>query len=558
MNKASLNYLLEFSVIDSQKREEYLNKLLNRKNASGQKNVKLLKIIYGYVDADKINYWNSAAVCKELGIKSGELDTLKSRLLADFREYVFNWEKIEKELRENFKGTDLEFDFLKAKRMNTIGMKKEMKTFHLNIIGQIDKDRKEFAKNYNLTAAQVFLYEYESVETLGHYYYVQKNYPQFLAFYNRLEKLYKTKNKYSISEAEEATVNVRLFLTRSYKHVFKLISDKNYLSALNNLYAAYEIIKEFDLEVYRYGIPLLIALIQFRLSNNEKLRIICNEIAEKADKEGRESEAAVANSYLALLEFNDDKNKRVEVESKIKEYYEICSRIAPYSAHTFLLIKYYVHIMSYDIDSRSSDALMNHALANAVLSSNKAFVFLTYYQIENEKHFAKILRFENDRNTMPEFLAPENDILDNFQKVLSNIIISMRESISPNTLSNIYITFLLIIFLKKGDIDIQYAEVIKGKLHRMMKTRNLAIDFNLYDAITLAFKMQEDFPIIKKADFINKYLYQLKTTCDKIQEGNKNSIYSVSAPYSILYTLAVRLKLTEIWDLLKKYDWREP
>jgi hypothetical protein len=557
MNKASLNYLLEFSVIDAQKREEYLNKLLGRKNASEQKNVKLLKIIYRYIEADRINHWDSAEVCKELEINSGELDTLKSRLISDYREFVFGWEKIEKELKENFKGTDLEFDYLKAKKMNSIGMKKEMKTFHLNFLNLIERDRKEIMKNYNLNSSQLFLYEYESVETLAHYYYVQKNYPQFLAFYNKLEKLYKSKNKFSVSENEEAEINVRLFITRSYKHVFKIINDKNYVSALNNLYAAYEIIKECDLQVYRFGVPLLICMVLFRLNEIEKLRKLCTEISEQAGNEGRKPEEAVAKSYLALLKFNDDKSKRAEAEKIIKECYEISSEIIPYSSQTFLLIKHYVHIMSFSDETRNTDNLMKHALANSVLSYNKSFTILTYYQIENEKYFGKIMKFENTGEKMPKFIAPDKEVIINFQTVLSNIILSMSQNISTNTLCNIYITYLYTIFVMDGETDITYAENIKGKLRRMMKTRNIAIDTNLYDAISLAFQMQEDFPLMKKSDFLNKYLYPLKNLCDKNMESTRNSIYSILLPYTIFYTLAERINIREIWDLLKKYDWRE-
>lgn len=556
MNKASFNYLLEFSVTDSEKREEYLNKLLSRKNASEQKNVKLLKIIYNYVKTDRINDWDSDAVCRELEVKSGELDTLKSRLISDYREFVFGWDKIEKELKENFEGTDLEFDFHKAKKMNSIGMKKEMKTFHLNFLNQLEKDRKELMKSYNLNSSQLFLYEYESTETLAHYYYVQKNYPQFLAFYNKLEKLYKSKNKFSFTEKDEAEINVRLFLTRSYKHVFKLISDKNYISALNNLYAANEIIKEYNLEVYRYGIPLLIALIYFRLSDNEKLKKLCTEIASRGDIEGRKLEAAVAKSYLTLLEFNEDKTKFPEYVKKIKEYYEICKEAAPYSAHTFLLIKHYVHILSSTGEQGNSESLMKHALANSVLSYNKAFTFLTYYQIENEKHFGKILRFENQDNNLPDFIHPDNNILENFQKVLGNIILNMKENVSVNTLCNIYITYLYTIFIKEGETDISYAENIKGKLNRMMKTRNIAIDINLYNAVSLAFQIQEDFSIMKKTDFLNKYQFVLKKLCDKIIESSSDSIYSISGPYSVLYTLSKRINQQEIWDIMEKYNWR--
>lgn len=555
MNKASLNYLLEFSVSDPAKRKEFLEKLLARKNAEYQKNVRLLKIIYRYVDADEINNWDSAAVCKELNIKTGELDTLKSRLISDYREFLFDWEKILNNHKEDFKGTELEFDFLKARKMNNIGMKKEMKTFHLNFLNQLEKNRKEVMKNYNINSSQLFLFEFESIETMAHYYYVQKNYPQFLLFFNKLEKLYKLKNKYSISEKEEAAINVRLFLTRSYKHVFKLINDKNYLSALNNLNAAYSIIMEYNLEVYRYGIPLLIALIYFRLNDNLKLKKLCGEIASRAENEGRFPEAAVANSYLILLEYNKDKSKLDYYIEKIKVYYETCKSSAPYSAYTFIMIKHYAHILSNKGEEGNSDHLMKHALANSVLSHNKSFTFLTYYQIENEKYFAKILRFENYGEHLPIFMHPENEVLDAFQKTLGNIVVNMRESVSVNTLCNIHITFLYIIFMKEGEPDIQYAEFIKEKLHRMMKTRNIAIDENLYKAVTLAFQMQEDFSILKKPDFLNKYSFTLDNLCAKIIESSRNSIYTAAGPYSILYTAAKRINQNEIWQIIKKYDW---
>ncbi len=557
MNKASLNYLLEFSVIDSQKREAYLNKLLSRKNASGQKNVQLLKIIYRLIDSDRINDWDADAICKEMQIKNGELDTLKSRLLADYRKFVFGWEEIEKSLKENFNGSDLEFDFVKARKMNAIGMKKEMKTFHLNFLSQIDKDKKELMKNFNLNQSQLFLYEFESTEALANYYYIQRNYSQFLSFFNKLEIFYKSKNKYKLSEAEEAILNIKIFLTRAYKHIFKLISDKNYNSALNNLYAAYEIVKEYDNEFHRYGIPLFIALILFRLNNYDKLQKLCVEIISKAEKEGKHHTVALAKSYLILIEFNGNKGKRAEAERKIKECYEICTDASMYSSQTFMMIKYYVHIMSYSDEIRNTDSLMKHALANAVMSGNKSFTMLTYYQIENEKIFGKILKFENTNELMPLFVAPETSTLDDFQKVLANIMLNMKENISPHILCNIYITYLYTIFLKESEPDLEYVENIKGKINRMLKTRNIAIDLNLFNSVALAFQMQEDFFIIKKAEFLDKHIFRCKNLCDEIMKGNKDSLFSVSAPYSILYTMAKRIKSQEVWDVLKKYDWRE-
>lgn len=556
MNNASLNYLLEFSVIEPEKRQQYLDKLLSRKNAAGQKNVRLLKIIYRFVDTDKINDWDSAEVCKELNIKNGELDTLKSRLIADFRIFVFGWEKIEEKLKEGFSGHELEFDFLKARKMNNIGMKKEMKTFHLGFLNQLENDRKSVLKTFSINAAQLYLYEYESVETLAHYYYVQKNYPQFLEFYNKLEKLYKLKGKYPLTEIEEAIINVRLFVTRSYKNIYKIINDKNHNSALNNLYAAYELIKEYNLEVYRYGIPLLIALILFRLTENEKLKLLCIEIENKANREKREIEELVAKSYLAILEFNDNKSKVEEVKLKIKNYYERATEIAPYNAYTFILIKHYAHIISINNVRHEYQPLMHHALANGVLSHNKSFTMLTYYQIENEKYLEKILRFKNPESSMPEFIEPDDEVLEDFQKVLQSIIVSMKENISTNTISNIYITILYLIYIKSGNVDTAFAETIREKLKRMLKTRNIAIDYNLNAVVEFAFQAYEDFEIMKKSDFTDKYMFRLKSLCDKLKQSGKDNIYPLAEPYSILYTFAKRVNLSEAWEIMEKYSWQ--
>jgi len=555
MSKAAFNYLLEFSVVEKIRREEYLEKLLKRKNAEHQKNVKLLKIIYRFVDDDKLNDWDADEVCKELEINNVELDTLKSRLLNDYRDFVFRWPEFEEELRKNFKGDDISFELLRIRKMHRIGMRREIRTLLYNLMKLIDKDPKSLIQNYGITDAQIYQYKVEICEAFLNYYYVNKNYPQFISFYNQFAALYKLMKKYKLTEKEEAMINVRLYLIRAYKHIFKEINDKSYKSALNNLYAANELIREYSIELYKYGIAFLIVLIEFRLGNYEKLKELCLYILEAGEKDGRREEVALANAYLLMMEFNEDNAKSKEIELELKKNYLVCKNLQPYSNYTFSLIKYYAHILSYNENHEETDIIMKDALANAVLSGNKSFIFLTYFQIENEKYLREILKFENVEGEAPHLIPINESVLENFEKVLINLIFVSKDTFSNNVLCDVYLSYLFVIYLKEGETDFTRADTIFSKLNRMVKTRNIAIDTNLYDAIVLCYLMQEDFEIMKTDEFLKKHSFSFKKICDSIAGAKNNTIYKNSESYAVLYTLAKRLNSKDIWSLLNKYDW---
>jgi len=555
MSKAAFNYLLEFSVVEKLRREEYLAKLLKRKNADQQKNVKLLKIIYRLIDSDSINDWDSDEVCKELEINNVELDTLKSRLLNDFREFVFKWPEFEEELKQNFKGDDIQFELLRIRKMHRIGMRREIRTLLYNLLKLIDKDPKSLIQNYGITDAQIYQYKVEINEAFLNYYYVNKNYPQFISFYNEFEKLYKMMKKYKLTEKEEALINVRLYLIRAYKHIFKEINDKSYKSALNNLYAANELMKEYSIDLYKYGIVFLIMLIEFRLGNYEKLKELGLYVLDIGEKEGKKEEVCLANAYLIMLQFNEDKERSREIESELKRYYLICKEMQPYSNYSFSMIKYYVHILTYNENFEETDLVMKDALANAVLSGNKSFIFLTYFQIENDKHLREILKFNNKAGEIPELLPINKTALDNFEKVLINLIFNSKDNFSNNVLCDVYLSYLYVIYLREEETDFSRAETIISKLNRMVKTRNIAIDNNLFDALLLCYVMQEDFEIMKTEDFLKKHSFSFKKLCDQVTGTKTNTIYKNSESYSVLYTLAKRLNSSDIWGLMNKYDW---
>ena len=89
----TLKYLYEVAAVPEVKRAELLGKLLKRRNAGNQVNVKLLKLIYEHVNENKILKWDDDSICLKLGISRDMLYCHKSWLLRKLRMLYFGWEK---------------------------------------------------------------------------------------------------------------------------------------------------------------------------------------------------------------------------------------------------------------------------------------------------------------------------------------------------------------------------------------------------------------------------------------------------------------------------------
>ena len=89
----TLKYLYEVAAVPEVKRAELLGKLLKRRNAGDQVNVKLLKLIYEHVNENKILKWDDDSICLKLGISRDMLYCHKSWLLRKLRMLYFGWEK---------------------------------------------------------------------------------------------------------------------------------------------------------------------------------------------------------------------------------------------------------------------------------------------------------------------------------------------------------------------------------------------------------------------------------------------------------------------------------
>lgn len=179
----SLKYLYEIAAIPIETREKFLQKLLKRKNASEQKNVKLLKTIYKCINEGEMLNWDEDIICNELNISKGMLYCHKSYLLRDLRVFYFNWKEIEKkEFNDKTKYKDeTSLELAKAERMHHIGMAKEAQLVFFKIEKLIRKKIKKTKDDY--------ITLFKATKYSCNYYHKCRNRKKFNLYYKKIIKL---------------------------------------------------------------------------------------------------------------------------------------------------------------------------------------------------------------------------------------------------------------------------------------------------------------------------------------------------------------------------------
>ncbi|MCI0448386.1 MAG: hypothetical protein L0Y79_01205 [Chlorobi bacterium] len=208
---ASINYLNEISAFPAEIRSGYLSKLLRRENSESQKNVRLLRIIYGYVEQDKISKWDSAQISRTLGITEATLYKHKSRLLKGLRELFFNWKEVEKEIEEKFdkEKDSIELMLEKARKMKELGMLREAKITYVIL-------EKELRQISFENPAGKYLLLSEIYEYMTFYYYYRKKKKKILHYTSRLNDIFKVVKalNLNLSEKDEALFSIRIYFGR--------------------------------------------------------------------------------------------------------------------------------------------------------------------------------------------------------------------------------------------------------------------------------------------------------------------------------------------------------
>lgn len=233
-NIVSVLYLYEVAAIPKSTRDEYLRKILKRKNSESQKNVKLINLIYKCIESGNMFNWDSGKVCRELDVSYNTYRFHKSNFLDGLRKYYFKPDTINLKYNNNPDDySDLEKEFYYAKIKFNAGMRKEAKIIFLTLAGKISKSK---LQQGNIAIAS------EIYEHLLIYYYNQHDlvrYNRFLKPLNRIVNLLKS-GKVKPGKQIKALINARYYIAMGRKFAMNLVNDNSFTMKLKYYHLAYK------------------------------------------------------------------------------------------------------------------------------------------------------------------------------------------------------------------------------------------------------------------------------------------------------------------------------
>lgn len=261
IKSTSLKYLYEIAAIPIKTREQFLQKLLKRKNASAQKNVRLLKIIYKCISEDEMLNWNDDTICDQLNISKGMLYCHKSYLLRDLRAFYFNWKEIEKEeFNDETKYRDeISLELARAERMHHIGMKKEAQHLFFKIEKLINKKSKKGKNDY--------IKLFKTMRYSCNHYYRRRDIKKFNFYFKKTVKL----GKYIIKKTPGLKSYILMNLYPLMSHRTNFYADKTTRIAESiKLYKLTLIESQKNKDFMRQAISLINLINLFKAMGNFK------------------------------------------------------------------------------------------------------------------------------------------------------------------------------------------------------------------------------------------------------------------------------------------------
>jgi hypothetical protein len=537
-------------------RGKYLNILRGkRSHASGQKNFRLVKLIYEYILEDKIHEWKPAVICNELDISYGVLRCYKSLFLRGLKEYYYNWAKIKFELYEkhnNFRNNVLLFEIVQARKMIEIGMRKEAKTIFLKIERRIEDKTIEI--NYPVLSE---IYEY-----LIDYYFNQRNLPRFNFYFEKLRKLrihLNSTNIVNISQDEKILLNIRFYNALAFKSHFYRYNDLQLLRAVNYYRLAIsESIKIKNthhqmLFIYRAGNILEI------LNKNNEAYSLFKEGFELAKQKKFKIGYYAFKSAILYCKFLKSMKNKIGYKNENRKCYKIVQQLNQHSNWYGFTASNYISMLHYLGDEEEESIIEKEFIDHLILypSIKRAWFEIYFYKLIIVNLFD--MEMVKDYYSGKNFMKVSNVYLDRvikMEKWIQETLRNTRNVYTINFTINIYINQLLTEFLKGSKIDFEKCEVLIRKIKWAEKTRHTGVDQSIFATLVECLNLMEKSIYYGREKNLKKYIPKIK----QLVVGLMNSKYefNIHSCYIIICLTAQQINNEELWSIVRIfYSWIE-
>jgi hypothetical protein len=563
---ASFNYLIEVSAIPREIRDEYREKLLKRKNSSQQKNVKLLKYIYDYVNENRMSEWNPKEVSKQTCISINAIYTQKSRLLKGLREYYFKWKEKEREIKTNVEKIYCDGSFYmegeqtvtlmleKARKMAEIGMVREAKCMYLKL--------EKTARSSYINQAYMYLIISEIYEYLSYYYFNKRNKRRVLHCINNLNKVVETVKILNTKTTEEqkAILDIRLNFAKFYSFCIEWYSNPNAEMTSDYLGRVYSLSMKFNNYPFLLKVLHGMAIIELVKENHTKAsytkaKDICMEGLGAALKQKNKAAQLTFSSMLYHIKVNTGLNSHALNNNSIVKYYHKIKNSSPFNLWTIFLENSIV-MTYYPEKKKEILAIFREQITSNIMLGDFGFSVYWKFILDAELYNDKLLSFFNIYNIhfkgYLEIKKIDECILDDIKKICLNTE-CYHTKINDFGLSWLVLKLKLTTYYFRED-GFDYDEVMKLlKAMEQMKKKNKNIPgVRTYELLKLCFKMFEHQGNPKY--MLNKYELKFKKSVDYLKNNPELTIID----YAIVSSLARRLRQREVTKIVKDfYRWME-
>lgn len=556
IKKTSYHFFANISSIPEDTRKKYLQKILRRKNAGKQKNVKLIKIIFDLIEKDEQDEWDDDKICKKLDITKNMLYWHKSILLEDLRDFYFNWKEIAtKEFNPaNFRDSDI-VSYEKAKKMYAIGMRMEAKTILLKLAAayerKINLQRKPKPDNEKLMIL-VDIYGY-----LLRYYFGCRNTIKFNLYWGKLKKSVEL-NKKNLSGKENAYAAMIYLTSQSLKTIFRTSDAANYREAINRLYAAFKHAESQKTYENLFFITILIDDINLRL-RNENHSVVQGYI-EKAYNIAveRNIEIEIITFKAILVCFRHEVLKPKAYQSylnEINECYQKAKKITPRSSYFTVIERAMLRMLSHHGTEEEFLEIVKSSYHSNIIESSSFEAWWRLYAYQNLKldRHSFTWKFHKLHDASIDFpIIDEINIasMRKLNELATNALNDYKNIFSFYVYAGIYQTIVTAEFFTEDRGNYKRAMLFIKRIENMEKTRPLP-GKKYVELIKLGIFVIEDAVYKNEEHLREKYENQLEELLNYFLETAQGS--NLIDRYSVLVRIAQQSNVKFLWELVENY-----
>lgn len=461
-------FLFEYGAIPEAVRRGYIEKVLKRKGAGDQKNIRLLQYLENIVSNGTFDEKEYSVLYHALNVSSRMLDCHKARIIKQLREFYFGWEEFEGE-------SEIE----RIRRRFTAGMLREARS-------ELLKLEKSIAKTKQTAEHRLILFEV--YEKLFQYYYFNRDLRRTNLYFKKAGKLGSKLLSSGSEKINRAEISARFKLLESYKLTMNRFKFRNLEKALKGLTQIFAPGKQrvpgyLQLRIYhRCGLL-------FNILRDKENSIKAFEKGKAlASKLNSEAELILSESFLMIRSFTDNNHLAGEFLEFHKKNFPRILRSRTDISQLLEFELNYLRFLIYTSDPLSEEVTSDY-LSRQILYSRKADALNSWYLELSDQHSSSV--FEWVKNGGRYSVNVDKNILSVFTEMNRISTYKFSNIYSPNVQAILYINIAEQEFWKCTKADFLLAETYIKKLERIMRLYNINISISWIESAKLGLKIFE-------------------------------------------------------------------